>query len=194
MLEAQLVAVADEIAYDNHDLDDGLRSRLISEDEIQTVALWKRAARAVEKRFSALDERTARAQTLRFLIDMQVTDVISATERAIEEKGVRSPDDARTARLVGHTQEMSEMKKELERFLLERFYRHRRVMRMAYKAKRLIERLFGAYVAHPELLPADFQAGAGNNPERTACDYVAGMTDRFAQDEYRRLFEPFGRI
>jgi dGTPase len=193
VLEAQVVSIADEIAYDNHDIDDGLRSRLLSEGELGGVGLWRRAARAVEKEYASLDERIRRAQTVRFLIDMQVTDVIRATERALDEAGVKSPDEAREQRFVRHGPELAEMKKELEQFLLDGFYRHNRVMRMAGDAKKQLKLIFGEYVAHPEFLPSDYKKRACDGLERTVCDYVAGMTDRFVQDEYGRLFAPCGR-
>jgi dGTPase len=195
-LEAQLVAVADEIAYDNHDLDDGLSSGILGEGDVGALGIWQRVADPQAAELAALPPRMRWAQVIRRLIDLEVTDVIEETRRRIATAGVESAAavQAHPQRLVGFSPELVALKDELEAFLYERFYQHYTVRRMMNKATAFLTEMFGAYLADPRMLPPEHQAAAETyGAERAVCDYVAGMTDRFAQQEYRRLFHPFER-
>jgi len=196
-LEGQLINAADEIAYTTHDLDDGLRSGLIQVRDLRDVQLWGEALGALGIPESELTEM-ARRQVIRYLINLEVTDVIQTIDHRLKEWGIRSPEDVRHApqNLVGFSPELQRRNRELKDFLMQRLYEHHRVMRMQVKATRLIHRLFEAYLAEPRQLPMEVQAriqlaeiGSGK-PERVVCDYIAGMTDRFAIQEYNKLFDP----
>jgi dGTPase len=194
-LEGQLVNAADEIAYTTHDLDDGLRSGLIQVGDLHDVRLW---GEALEMLGTAAGEFTemARRQVIRYLINLEVTGVIRTVDHKLKELSIQSPEDVRRApqNLVGFPHELQSRSRELKDFLLERLYSHHRVMRMQVKAKRLIRQLFEAYLDEPRQLPGEVQDKmASGKPERVVCDYVAGMTDRFAIQEYRKLFDPATR-
>lgn len=191
-LEGQLVNAADEIAYSTHDLDDGLRSEMIQPADLHDVRIWREVLDGlgvVERDFTDM----ARHQVVRYLINREVSDVIQTISQRLQESDIRSPQDVRGApqNLVGFSPEMQASNRELKDFLLDRLYRHHRVMRMQVKAQRLIRRLFEAYRAEPRQLPLEVQARfAHEQPERIICDYIAGMTDRFAIQEYQNLFDP----
>ena len=194
-LEGQLVNAADEIAYTTHDLDDGLRSGLILPGDLRNLRLWREALTALGVKGSALSEM-ARRRVIRYLINLEVTDVVTSVGIALQELGIGSVEDVRNARrhLVGFSPEMESRNRELKGFLLERLYRHHRVMRMQTKAQRLIRQLFEAYLSEPRQLPREVQAKVvEGHTERVICDYIAGMTDRFAIQEYRKLFDPTSR-
>jgi dGTPase len=202
-LEAQVVEAADAMAYDSHDLDDGLAAEMITGEDLVDLTLWQRAlARAAERTpVGAPLGRAGRSaadlsprRVVKVLIDIEVTDLLETTQARLARADLRSPDDVRgrDQRLVGFSDELAGGKAELEAFLMERIYRHYRVSRMMAKARRFIEELFRAYIDNPRQLPPPHQARiAEEGPYRTVCDYVAGMTDRFAQNEYRKLFSPF---
>ena len=212
LLEAQVVDVVDSIAYDTHDLDDALGLGFITLDDLGEVTLWQRAARAVRADHPALNGYAFRIAVVRELLAQQVTELLEETARRIADRRIRSLDDVRTARddLVGFGSELESAKRELEQFLQDRVYRHHRVLRMTAGGKRVLRALFAEYTASPELLPdrhlrrwagASNVAGASPAPplpgrrpvpelELVVGDYLAGMTDRFAQQEYRRLFSP----
>lgn len=195
-LEAQVVNAADEAAYTAHDLDDGLRSGMIGPAGLAGLALWEELLRSTGVAVGAWDE-LARRQVIRRLIGMEVTDLLEATERRLAEAGVVSLDDVRGRpdMLVGHSPEMAEMNRALKAFLYENLYRHWRVVRMASKARLVIERLFAAYAAQPEILPPEVQARIpAEGLHRAACDHIAGMTDRYALGEYGKLFDPAERV
>jgi dGTPase len=194
-LEGQLVNAADEIAYTTHDLDDGLRSGLIQVGDLRGVRLWGEALEALGTAEGAFTEM-ARRQVIRYLINLEVTDVIQTVDHKLRELSIQSPEDVRRApqNLVGSSHELQSRNRELRGFLLERLYSHHRVMRMQVKARRLVRQLFEAYLDEPRQLPGDVQDKmVSGNPERVVCDYVAGMTDRFAIQEYRKLFDPATR-
>jgi dGTPase len=194
-LEGQLVNVADEIAFTTHDLDDGLRSGLIQPVDLETIPLWREVLHtlgATQDDFTEMLRRRA----IRYLINLEVTDVIQTVNSSLGELQDRSTDGVRgaTHNLVGFSAPMGERNRELKDFLLERLYRHYRVMRMQVKAQRLIRELFTAYRDEPRQLPFEIQARfAEESPERVLCDYIAGMTDRFAIQEHRKLFDPSAR-
>ncbi len=195
-LEAQLIDVVDEIAYNNHDIDDGLTSGMVTVDQIRAVALFREAHDAVLAR-GIDDDRVLRHQVVRLIIDRCVRDLLENTSAQIERAGVSSVDDVRRAgrRLVAYSPEMAARVRELKDFLLRNMYRHYRVVRMGDKAMRLLRDLFDSYVAEPLQLPPRFQERIpGDGLHRVVCDYIAGMTDRFAMDEHRKLFDPLVRV
>lgn len=197
LLEAQIVDAADSIAYSCHDLDDGLASGLVSERDLAGVELFRWARAEAEATAPAAAERRGRALVVRLLINRLVSDLVSTTRANIERMGLRSVADVRRApeRPVGVSAELAELKHEMEDFLFARLYRHYYVCRMANKARRYVEELFRAHVADPRILPTEYRSRAEQDGiERTVCDYIAGMTDRYAQDEYVKLFLPHERM
>ena len=213
LLEAQVVDVVDSLAYDTHDTDDALGLGFITLDELTGVAFWDRAAERVRRHTPGLSGHPFRTAVVRELLAWQAADLIDETARRLEAANVRSVEAVRSATgpLVGFSAEVRELKDGLEQFLRERVYKHHRVLRMTANGRRILQALFAEYVRSPELLPekhlrrwtgADALIGppppgwvtAGRQPlpglERVVGDYLAGMTDRFAQQEYRRLFLP----
>jgi dGTPase len=194
-LEGQLVNAGDEIAYTTHDLDDGLRSGLIRVSDLRGLRLWEEALQELDILERSFDEMSQR-RVIRHLINREVTDVLEHIDRGIEAFGIQSVHDVRCAprNLVGFSAELDNRNRELKDFLLERLYRHHRVMRMQTKAKRVIHQLFEAYLDEPRQLPEELQEKIGeDNREQVICDYIAGMTDRFAIQEHRKLFDPATR-
>ncbi|MBM4429293.1 MAG: deoxyguanosinetriphosphate triphosphohydrolase [Chloroflexi bacterium] len=194
-LEAQLVNAADEIAYTTHDLDDGLRSELLQANDLSDVQIWAEALDALGIRAGTFTEM-ARRQLIRYLINLEVTAVVQTVAEKLKELGIQHLEDVRSApyNLVHFSPEIAGRNRQLKDFLLERLYRHYRVMRMQVKAQRLIRELFSAYISEPRQLPLEVQARvAQEKPERVICDYIAGMTDRFAIQEHRKLFDPAAR-
>jgi dGTPase len=197
LLEAQVVDKADSLAYDNHDLDDSLKAGLITEDDLVDVELWRYASESVDKKWNGLDKGPKRAQTIIFLINLEVTNLLENTERKLKDMGIESVGDVRACKetLVEFSPELTEQKKRLQAFMSEKVYRHYRVARMSYKAKRFIVELFNVYAENPKQLPPEFQQWIGEaGLHQSVCDYIAGMTDRYAQDEYMRLFYPYERV
>ena len=195
-LEAQLVDHVDEIAYNNHDIDDGLSSRMFTVEAIRSVALFREAHDDALAR-GYQDERIARHHVVRWIIELCVNDLIRTTGAALERTGVKSVEDVRRAggRLAGYSPQTAERVRELKEFLFHNMYRHWRVVRMGDKAGRILRDLFASYVAEPRQLPPHFQQQiARDGVERVVCDYIAGMTDRFAVDEHQKLFDPTVRV
>jgi len=195
-LEGQAVCAADAIAYNSHDLDDGLESGLISEDDLEGLALWRAAEEAAAD--SSVDHpKLKRRAVVRQLINRQVTDLIDNSRRLIAGAGVASLEDVRSAKgwLVQSGEAIEKEKREFQAFLYERLYQHYRVMQTANKAKKFVRELFSEFLAHVEDLPDDYRGRVeGEGRERVVCDYIAGMTDRYAQDIYQKLFYPYGRM
>jgi dGTPase len=189
-LEAQICNLADEIAYNNHDVDDGLRSGLLTEEQLDSVSLFARHKREALAEFPHLASRRLIHETVRRMIDVQVTDLLAETQHRIKTQAVQSLTDVeRAPPLVGFSQEMSMENKVLKGFLRESLYRHYQVVRMTSKARRVIQDLFEAFMTDPRLLPPQYQSV--EKPEelpRAIADYIAGMTDRYAMKEHRRLF------
>jgi dGTPase len=192
-LEAQIVSAADEIAYSNHDLDDGLRSGMISPHDLDGIELWERARAAVP---GDLDDMT-RHRLVRRMIAWQVDDLLKETETRLQAAKLCSVEEVRQCprMLVGFSPEMEQRRNELKEFLYRRLYRHYRVVRMAGKARRVIRDLFAAYLETPDQLPRWVQERVGSEGlHRAICDYLAGMTDRYAIEEYAKLFDPETRV
>jgi dGTPase len=196
-LEAQVVEVADAIAYDSHDLDDALKGGLIGEEHLTGVGLWDLARERAERESGPLEPESRRAQVIRLLINLEVTALLEQACANLEGLGVDSAADVRQAGrpVVAFGGAMAQQRQELQEFLLERVYRHYRVMRMATKAQRFIEELFAAYIGNPRQLPdSALRLLEEDGLHQVVCDYIAGMTDRYAQDEYLKLFVPFERV
>ena len=191
-LEAQIANVADELAYTAHDLDDGLRSGMLTPRMLEGVSLWEILTDQTKWRGPELEE-VARHKLIRQLIGMEVTDLITSTDAKLKESGAKSPLDIQklSYNVIGFSEEMNRRNRELKDFLYNKMYRHYRVMRMQVKAEQLITELFNAYCEEPAILPEEFQGYiAKRGLERTICDYIAGMTDRYAIREHQKLFDP----
>jgi len=188
-LEAQIANLADEIAYNNHDVDDGLRSELIHLDELGEVAIVQEHLRAVLKQYPKLGGRRLVHETVRRMIDSLVSDLMRTSAANIKKHAPESIDDVRAApALIGFSETTRKAQLELKRFLHEHLYRHYHVARMSSKARRIVKELFDAFMAEPRLLPPEFQQRAAEDTPRAIADYIAGMTDRYAILEHRRLF------
>ncbi len=190
-LEAQLTNLADEIAYNNHDIDDGLRSGLLTVEQLGEVTLYDRHRTEVEQLFPGISGRRAINETVRRMINALVVDLITTSRNNIVQAGVQSIDDVRNAPpLIAFSAEMKQEAQELKRFLRKNLYQHYQVNRMTSKARRIITDLFGIFISGPQLLPPDYQVVGDDKVEqaRKVADYIAGMTDRYAMREYRRLF------
>ncbi len=188
-LEAQITNLADEIAYNNHDVDDGLRSGLITLEQLAEVRLFSSHLDKVKAMYPNLDGRRAIHETVRGMINTLVSDLIQQTEQNIQAASIYSIDDVRAApALAAFSSEVLEQQRELKTFLHKHLYRHYRVMRMSAKAHRIIKELFMAFLSDNRLLPPQYQHQAETDQARAVADYVAGMTDRYAIKEYRRLF------
>jgi len=197
LLEAKIVDIADSIAYDNHDIDDSLKAGLITESGLQEVELWRYAKEKVREQYSNLTKEMENLHTIKYLIDMEVTDLITHTQYMIEKMKIKTTDDVQNCkeRLVSFSPEISKKKLELQEFLQQNAYSHYRVVRMADKAKRFVEELFNAFIENPMQLPPEYQKWIEEaGLYQGVCDYIAGMTDRFAQDEYLKLFYPYERV
>jgi dGTPase len=196
-LEAQVVGAADSIAYDTHDLEDSLASGLVAEEDLAEVVLWSEAAERGRTKHGTTEGATRRSTTVRELINLLVTDVLTETRGTLGRLRIDSVGDVRTAgeTLVEHSPAVAGRKSELEQFLSAKVYRHYRVARMVAKSQRFVTELFDAYRDYPDQLPTRFLARADSDGlARSVCDYVAGMTDRYALDEYLRLFAPYERV
>ncbi|HEY6093427.1 MAG TPA: deoxyguanosinetriphosphate triphosphohydrolase [Gallionellaceae bacterium] len=188
-LEGQLANLADEVAYNNHDVDDGLRSGLITLDQLKAVPLFANHLAPVQEAYPQLDERRTTYETIRHMINTQVNDLIATTLDNISEHNVRTLEDVRAAPpLVGFSAAIHEQNKELKSFLYANLYRHYRVMRMSAKAHRIISDLFRAFMGDKRLLPPQYKRQAEQDHARAVADYIAGMTDRYAIREHRRIF------
>jgi dGTPase len=188
-LEAQIANLADEIAYNNHDVDDGLRSGLLSMEQLSGVRIVARHLRAVLREHPRVAGRRLVHETVRRMIGTLVTDLFKASAEAIRKVAPASIEEVRLAApLITFSPRIREESLELKRFLRDNLYRHYRVVRMSAKARRIVGDLFGAMLADPRLLPPEFQVRAREDAPRAIADYVAGMTDRYAILEHRRLF------
>ena len=191
-LEAQITNVADELAYTAHDLDDGLRSGMITTSMLAEIDLWNMVADRREINACQLDDLT-RHELIRELIGLEVDSMISQSTARIEASGIKTLEELQSLshNVVGFDETMRRHNRELKDFLYENMYRNYRVVRMQKKAERVLSELFNAYLAEPTMLPPHFQEQIEvKGKEKTICDYLAGMTDRFAVDEFQKLFDP----
>jgi dGTPase len=191
-LEAQIANVADELAYTAHDLDDGLRSGLISLDILADSHLWTLVKTSVGWQADTLDD-LSRHRIIRRLIGLEVTDLVNATSARIDASGAQSAHDLQQLdhNVIGWSDEFIGMNRQLKKLLFSKMYRHYRVVRMATKAEHFLSDLFNAYTAEPAILPPTAQQRVAEiGLHRAVCDYIAGMTDRFALDEHAKLFDP----
>ncbi len=192
-LEAQIVNLADEIAYSNHDLDDGIDSGLLDLTELCSVGLW-------QEHYQGSDNDKLRIRrAIREIINAYVTDLVNQVGKSLAEEKIQSVREVRLskARWVSYSPEFDRKNRELKSFLREKMYHHFRVERMADKAQRILESLFKTYLKNPKILPPEVQGRADGEREpleRAICDHIAGMTDRFALDEYSKLFDPHVKV
>ncbi|MDP1732999.1 MAG: deoxyguanosinetriphosphate triphosphohydrolase [Sulfuritalea sp.] len=189
-LEAQICNLADEIAYNNHDIDDGLRSGLLTLEQLEGVSLFARHAAEADAEFPGLSGRRRVHETIRRMIGALVTDLLAESARRIAAAAPQTLEDVRAApALIAFTEAMQAENRALKAFLRQHLYQHFQVLRMTTKARRIIHDLFDAFVADPRLLPPQYQAmAATGSVERATADYIAGMTDRYSMKEHRRLF------
>ena len=191
-LEAQITNVADELAFTAHDLDDGLRSGMITPAMLDGIDLWEILRSSVAWHGSSLDELT-RHRIVRRMIGLEVNDLVQATDVRLQQSGVRSVEELQRLpyNVVGFSEDMYRRNRQLKDFLFINLYRHYRIMRMAVKAERIITGIFDAYREEPAILPKQVrEIMPERNLERTICDHIAGMTDRYAVEEYQKLYDP----
>ncbi|MFZ5799996.1 MAG: deoxyguanosinetriphosphate triphosphohydrolase [Candidatus Omnitrophota bacterium] len=196
-LEAQVVNIADEIAYDNHDLDDGVTSKLLDFNQLSRVTLWAEAASFLKGRFARLEGEVFKYQVIRHLIDIQISDLISQTQENITRCKIRTVKDAGALPhpVVAFSRLLQAKRRQLKDFLLDNLYKHYRVIRMSSKAKRFIKQLFAVYLSDIRQLPPEYQKRFKSDGKyQIVCDYIAGMTDRSVENEYKKLFEPFEKV
>ncbi len=208
-IEGQIANLADRVAYDCHDLEDAIGAGMVGEADVGQVPLWKDAAGPVREQYPELPLAAIRRPILDKLESLMMDDIVRESRRRIVAAKINSLEDVRQVKaaagqdarstasraLVAFGAEMEEKVAALEGFLFEHVYRHPRLIRMDSKARRLIEALFAAYLKEPRMLPPRFTARIDTQGVHgVICDYIAGMTDRFCQDEYKRLFEPFERV
>jgi len=188
-LEAQIANLADEVAYNNHDVDDGVRSGLLDLDQLSEVKIFARHRKAVLRDHPRIEPRRLRYETVRRMIATLVTDLTHTSADNIRRHAPRTIDEVRRMpALIAFSPRIREESLALKRFLNENLYRHYRVVRMSAKAGRVVSELFHAFLSDPRLLPPDFQSQARTDAPRAIADYIAGMTDRYAILEHRRLF------
>jgi dGTPase len=198
-LEAQIVDLADETAYTAHDIDDGLTSGLLTFEGLESVPLWKRNYDRVKSLYPHLNREKIKYQTVRQIIDELVTDIIHNTTERVQRSGIKTVADVRR-----HPEELAAFSGpcrkdflDMKRYLFENMYRHPRVTRMEAKAAKVLQELFHLYENDPDILPLNTREKIKNKVEpvrRIICDYIAGMTDRFAIEEYEKLTEPSLRV
>ena len=188
-LEAQLTNLADEIAYNNHDIDDGLRSGVLNLGQLEEVALFAGHRQEVADRYPGLSSRRLVHETVRRIINTLVADLTRQSRDNIARAAPASVDAVREAPvLIGFSPPVVEAQQRLKQFLRAHMYRHYRVNRMMGKARRIVRELFEAFSAEPDLMPEEFEQRARQEGARAVADYIAGMTDRYAIREHRRLF------
>src|SRR3990172_2935446 len=196
-LEAQILDLADEIAYNAHDIDDGLYSGVLTEETLAEVELWKKLSSDCRKKYPNISASQRRTQIVRMLINWEVTDLIEATTAKIRKLGIKSLEDVRKAleNILTFSEPMKKLNAKLKFCLMNHMYRHFRVIRMSDKAKRILKELFETYAKNPEQLPPSTKDKLKHTGKmQVVCDYIAGMTDRFALQEYKKLFDPLERV
>ncbi|MBI3306696.1 MAG: deoxyguanosinetriphosphate triphosphohydrolase, partial [Candidatus Omnitrophica bacterium] len=196
-LEAEVADLADEIAYNNHDLDDGLRAELLTEEQIGKLRLWQDAAKYIRKKYPGIGPVPRKRLAIRLIVNRLVVDLVDHTLAQIERLGIRHVKDVQKTEkmVVGFSKEMAAYVREIKAFLNQNLYHHYRVERMTEKAQRFLKAIFKALIERPAQLPPEvLRRSREEGLHRAVCDYVAGMTDRFALDEYKRFFEPYERV
>lgn len=194
-LECQVINIADEIAYTCHDVDDGLNSGLISMEGLKELELWKKLHDRLVKEYPGIERSSYyRYQMVKTLINEMVTDAVVASQQNLEKHAPKNPDNVRqlSRNLISLSRHMQELDTKMQQFLYENMYRHYRLVRMAEKAELIITTLFKAYISNPDQLPPGFRIRVENEDVYlVVADYIAGMTDRFAGQEYKKLTDPF---
>ncbi len=209
-LEAQIVNIADEIAYNSHDIDDGITSDILTIDSLKKTKIWKEISKYInEKQFSDLPKDMQKYNITRTLINLQISDLINGTTQNLIKYKIKSLDDVKNHKnlLVEFTPSMKEMHKDLKDFLYKNFYKHYKIIRMEYKAEKIIQELFEIYLKRGankdrrkrdlevSILPPEIYKRIGKDSlKRVICDYIASMTDRYILDEYKKLFDPYEKV
>jgi dGTPase len=194
LLEAQVVDAADSLAYDTHDVDDALCVGLITLDDLADVGFWQKTVERVRDKHPSVGGLQFQPSVVRGMIDWQVTDLLTQTRRNLQDSNIRTVADVRQTKnvLVDFSPEVRELRADLERFLHRAVYKNFRVMRMAAKGSDMLKEMFAEFCKKPIVLPPRYaQRAQETSLPQTVCDYLAGMTDRYAQDEYIKLFQPF---
>jgi len=192
-LEADLVDLSDEIAYCSHDLDDGLRSGLLTEEQVETVELWQKCVKYIQHKYARIASHHRRRLVIRLIINQLAMDAIQYAQDQLTKYSVESCAELQKLNkpIVGLSEELKRQLHGLKVFLHKNLYQHSHVVRMTDKGQRFIKALFQIYLKNPEYLPEEIQRYSHSEGiHRSVCDYLAGMTDRFASQEYRRLLEP----
>ncbi len=196
-MEAQVVDISDEIAYNNHDMDDGLTSGLITEKQLMELELWNFFYKKVIEKYPKIDEEKRKYQIIKSIINAQVKDVVAQTEINIKKYKIKSYEQVRnqSENMIAYSTSMKKKNDELKKFLITFLYNHYHVVRMTVKAQRFICALFEQYLSNTEQLPYDVQKKIINDSATQAIvDYIAGMTDRYALEEYKKLFDPYEKV
>lgn len=194
-IEAQVAALADDIAYNNHDLEDGMRARLFNMDDLMQVPLIAEIVQGVDRQYGNLEPKRRVHEVIRRAINRMIADVYNETLKRIEDGNIGSAQQVRKAgrAIVSFSEEMEASNKILKAFLFENMYRHYKVNRMASKARRLVKELFDFYHTEPDCLPTEWRKAAegrdANARAHLVADFIAGMTDRYAMDEHHRVFD-----
>ena len=195
-LEAQIANLADEAAYNAHDLDDGLRARMFDLEALEELAIWQTLRQRIGWHDAHFTD-VVRHQLIRELVGLSVTDLVQATTTRLDQFGLDTAEKIQLhpTNVVDYSAELKPTIRALKDFLYQNMYRHYRLVRMQVRAERFISDLFNAYVSHPRMLPTKTQEQlATRSVQRTVTDYLAGMTDRYALDEWQRLFSPYERV